>query len=233
MTTTVRRGEGAFGTGSLTVVSNTSTSGSGRRIRGLDAEQRRQQRRDALLDAALDLFASQGYPSTSIEQLCQHAYVGTKAFYETFSSREECYTALLSRISDDAFAQLATILEEHADEDEQVLAERLLSRFAHAFLDDDRFAVVSFGSGSAITPEADRQRRGTRRQAATFIEQLWRQGGDEIGSDHHGVAVGIVGGLFDILADHMFDPPAEPDVEALVVRLTNFYSVTRRGMRAR
>jgi len=218
--------------GSLTAVSTARGSASGRRIRGLDAEQRRQQRRDALLKAALDLFASQGYLATSIEQLCQHAYVGTKSFYETFSSREECYAALLARISDDVFGQLATLVEEHSGDDENALSERLLSRFAHAFLDDPRFAAVSFGSGSAITPEADRQRRGTRRQAAAFIESLWQRYGEPVDEDHHGVAVGIVGGLFDILADHMYDQPADADVEALVVRLTNFYLATRRGMRA-
>ena len=58
-----------------------------RTIRGLDAEERRAQRRAQLLDAALELFAANGYLNTSIEQLCQAAYVGTKAFYEVFDSR--------------------------------------------------------------------------------------------------------------------------------------------------
>lgn len=39
----------------------------GRRIRGLDAEQRRAQRRAQLLTAAFDLFARDGYVNTSIE----------------------------------------------------------------------------------------------------------------------------------------------------------------------
>lgn len=215
---------------SLSVVNATAKESSGRRIRGLDAEQRREQRRQALLDAGLELFAAQGYPNTSIEQLCQHAYVGTKAFYETFSSRDECYSALLSRISDDVFGQLAVITQRHADESEEELSRRLLSRFAHAFLDEPSYAIVSFGSGSAITPEADRQRRENRRQAADFIEGLWRQFGDPVGPEQRGIAVGIVGGLFDILADHMSEPASGGDIESVVEQLVSFYAATRRGM---
>ena len=70
-----------------------------RTIRGLDAEQRRAERREQLLDAALKLFAANGYLGTSIEQICSTAYIGTKSFYELFSSREECYLALLQRTS--------------------------------------------------------------------------------------------------------------------------------------
>lgn len=72
----------------------------GRRIRGLDAEQRRAQRRDQLLTAAFDLFAQDGYVNTSIEQICQTAYVGNKAFYELFDSKEDCFLALLNQIGD-------------------------------------------------------------------------------------------------------------------------------------
>ena len=49
-----------------------------RRIRGLDAEQRRDQRRRQLLESALELFAGQGYQNTSIEQICQHVMIIAK-----------------------------------------------------------------------------------------------------------------------------------------------------------
>ena len=64
-----------------------------RTIRGMDAEQRRAQRREQLLAAAFELFARDGYANTSIEQICQTAYVGNKAFYDLFDSKEDCYIA--------------------------------------------------------------------------------------------------------------------------------------------
>ena len=66
----------------------TGVTSAGRRVRGLDADQRRKQRRDQLLATTLDLLAAKGYQSVSIEQICQTAYVSTKSFYELFDSKD-------------------------------------------------------------------------------------------------------------------------------------------------
>lgn len=202
----------------------------GRTIRGLDAEQRRLQRRQSLLDAGLELFAAQGYLGTTIEQLCQQAYVGTKAFYETFESRDDLYVALLAQIADNAFARLGE-LDTAADRDEPETAQVLLAGFAHAFVDDLRFAKVTFGEGSAITPLAERQRRTNRRTAAAFVEAIWQRYDARAGERSHHVAIGLIGGLFDIIADWVLDrsdaTPAPADVEELVQRLVAFYAAVR------
>jgi AcrR family transcriptional regulator len=213
-------------------VAEASTNGpAGRRIRGLDADQRRAQRRDALLDAALDLFAEQGYLGTSIEQICQRAYVGTKSFYEVFDSRESCYVALLRRITEQTTAHMVRVLEA-APADEPAATRILIEAFAHWFADDVRLAKVTFGEGSAITPAAERQRRANRRWAAEFIESIWQRYGAGSGRTR-GVAVGVVGGLFEIVADwvHDADVTDEKAVATLVHDLVSFYSATRAGMR--
>lgn len=212
-----------------------ATAGSApRRIRGLDAEQRRQQRRDALLEAGLDLFASQGFINTTIEQLCQHAYVGTKAFYETFASREDLYSALLAGISTKVLGDIAQLAADQPDLDEDVLLPLLLSAFAHAFVDDVRYAKVTFGEGSAITPEAERQRRSNRRAAASFVESLWQRYAAAPLEAGHGIAIGVIGGLFDIVADWVLDleaqEPSEGEIDVLVSRLLTFYRAVRHGM---
>src|SRR6266508_4521605 len=71
----------------------------GRRIRGLDAHQRQARRRADLLEATLELVATKGYANTSIEQICQTAFVGTKSFYEIFDSKEACYLAHIEETS--------------------------------------------------------------------------------------------------------------------------------------
>src|SRR5262245_40922398 len=55
-----------------------------RRIRGLDAEQRKALRREQLLASALELFSSDGYHSVSVDQICAAALVSTKSFYADF-----------------------------------------------------------------------------------------------------------------------------------------------------
>lgn len=201
----------------------------GRRIRGLDAEQRKLQRRQALLDAALELFAQNGFVPTTIEQLCQAAYVGTKGFYETFESRDDLYAALLARITEEAFSRLAEVDAEVASADERTASRRILATFAHVFVDDVRVAKVTFGAGSAITPVAEQQRRANRRTAAAFVLSIWsRYAGEQDHAQH--VAIGLIGGLFDIIADWLLDiggEPSEDQIEELVLRLVAFYEAVR------
>src|SRR6266511_5835073 len=95
-----------------------------RRIKGLDADERRAQRRSQLLDAALERFAANGYQNTSIEQLCQSAYVGTKAFYEVFDSREACYIALLQEITERLSERMIAVMAKAPDDERE--ASRML-----------------------------------------------------------------------------------------------------------
>ncbi|MHB8587550.1 MAG: TetR/AcrR family transcriptional regulator [Candidatus Dormibacteraceae bacterium] len=63
-----------------------------------------QQRRDARLerrrrriaDAALELFATRGYNATSVEDVVERAKMSKSAFYEFFTSKEDCFRDLLA-----------------------------------------------------------------------------------------------------------------------------------------
>ena len=64
-----------------------------------------QQRRDARLEkrrarlagAALDLFATKGYNATSVEEVVERARMSKSAFYEFFTSKEDCFRELLEQ----------------------------------------------------------------------------------------------------------------------------------------
>ncbi len=51
----------------------------------------------ALLDAALELFAEQGYGATSIPEICARAGLTKGAFYSNFASKDALFLALLDR----------------------------------------------------------------------------------------------------------------------------------------
>jgi AcrR family transcriptional regulator len=207
----------------------------GRRIRGLDADQRQEQRRQQLLDAALALIASQGYANTSIEQICQTAYVGTKGFYELFDSKESCYLALLDEtIGRVGERMVAALREAPADEDEAIRA--LASTFAHAVADDPRVARATLAQTGSISPAVDRHQRESRRWGAQFIEHAWRRYGLACApaGDLHPVAVGVVGGSFDLVVDWLHDRGNEPgDIDALIDALTGFHDLVRAGLASR
>lgn len=213
----------------------------GRVIRGLTADQRKAERREQLLDAALDLIAKDGYLATTIEQICATAYVGTKSFYEVFDNREDCYVALLQRTSERLMADMMAVAS-RAEGNERQAVPGIIAAFAHALLDDPRVAKVTFGQAGGISKTVERQRRTNRRWAAGFLEQIWdrydtpldpeAEPKDELDQrSRHAVAIGLVGGLFDLIADWLLDADVYvPDqVEALVEDMTSFYITLRRG----
>ncbi|WP_328334967.1 TetR/AcrR family transcriptional regulator [Kribbella sp. NBC_00382] len=217
----------------------------GRVIRGLTADQRKAERREQLLDAALDLIAAHGYLGTSIEQICTTAYVGTKSFYEVFDNREDCYVALLQRTSERLMADMMAVAA-RAEGNERQAVPGIVAAFAHALLDDPRVAKVTFGQAGGISKTVERQRRTNRRWAASFLEQIWDRydgvpdSAEELDRDEpdlrarHAIAIGLVGGLFDLIADWLLDAdPFVPDqVESLIEDLTSFYITVRRGLAA-
>jgi AcrR family transcriptional regulator len=212
----------------------------GRRIRGLDADERRAERREQVLDAGLDLFAAHGYLNTSIEQICTTAYVGTKSFYEVFENREACYLALLQRTSERLEADMVAVAEQAAEQaagNERQAVPRLIAAFAHALVDDPRVAKVTFGMASGISETIERQRRTNRRWAAGFLETIWQRydgtsPGDPDERTRHAVAIGLVGGLFDLISDWLLDADLRSDtqLETLIDDMTTFYITVRRGL---
>ncbi|MEU8223998.1 TetR/AcrR family transcriptional regulator [Kribbella sp. NPDC048915] len=206
-----------------------------RTIRGLDAGQRRAEGREQLLDAALKLFAANGYHRTSIEQICSTASIDVKRFDELFGNREECYLALLRRTSERLQEQMVEAAAQAAGNERQQ-APRLLAAFVHALVDDPRITRVTFGMASGISESVERQRRANRRWAAGFLVQQWdRYDGpqpQEQRAVRHSVAIGLIGGLFDLVSDWLPDADlnSSAQVEALIDDLTRFYITVRRGL---
>src|SRR3954453_16362233 len=68
---------------------------SGRRYRGLSAEERRADQRRRLVRAAIEGFAQRGYHRTSVEDIVRSAKTSRTAFYAFFDNREDAmYGAL-------------------------------------------------------------------------------------------------------------------------------------------
>lgn len=193
-----------------------------RRIRGLDAEQRRAQRREQILDAALELFATRGYLNTPIELLCQTAFVSTKSFYEVFASREECALELFEDTSARFRTQLASALAVSA-EDENA-ARRLLTTFIALLAEDPRRASITFGLAGTDFPGFERVRQSNRRWAADAVEALWIRNGKA--GDLSRRAIAVVGGIFDVIGRWLTDTDltGTGDAAKLVDDLSAFYA---------
>ncbi|MFC7429836.1 TetR/AcrR family transcriptional regulator [Nocardia tengchongensis] len=206
-----------------------------RRIRGLDADERSAQRRRQLLTAATELFARQSYSGTSIEQICQQAFVGTKGFYDHFESKEACYTALLEQISTGIQQRVAEVAADTADADWPTRRAAVLAAFVHAIADDPRLAKVTFGEAGGISPAVEAMRRSNRRWSAEFLKHQWLQADPAEEPRLLALALATIGGMFELVADwlhHHDDGGAPESVDTLIADLERFVSVVDAGRAA-
>ncbi|WP_067841085.1 TetR/AcrR family transcriptional regulator [Nocardia lijiangensis] len=141
----------------------------GRNYAGLSKEQRVAQRRARLMDAALELFGTQGYAATSIERLCTVANVSTRSFYEDVGSREALLIALVDRINTRAVARASEALARTGNEP---LSSRVAAGF-RAYLEvtcaDRRSARVCYVEVVGVSPAVEEWRREQRRLLSALL----------------------------------------------------------------
>ncbi|MET8874608.1 TetR/AcrR family transcriptional regulator [Nocardia sp. NPDC004604] len=141
----------------------------GRSYGGLSKEQRVAQRQGRLIDAALELFGTQGYAATSIERLCTVANVSTRSFYEDMGSREALLIALVNRITSHAVERS---LESMARTAGQPLSARVGDSF-RAYLEvtcaDRRSARVCYVEVVGVSPAVEDWRGRQRRLLSSLL----------------------------------------------------------------
>jgi AcrR family transcriptional regulator len=71
-------------------------------------------RREAILDAALPLFADCGFETTSVNEIATAAGVAKPVLYDHFGSKQELYVALAEREAAAMFAALADTFDPEA-----------------------------------------------------------------------------------------------------------------------
>jgi AcrR family transcriptional regulator len=173
------------------------------------------ERRAAILDAAMNVFADRGYHASSIDEIAREAGVSKALIYEHFASKQALWASLLDTQAAEIFRRLAAgaataepgevRLRSGVDAfltfvEERPGAWRMLFREAAdpevaAFLDRVRSQVAGVVAALiAAEPAASPDDRADRRQA---IEMLAEQ------------LVGAVQALANWWADHQEVPRAE------------------------
>lgn len=109
---------------------------------GLTPAQRQAERRQALLDAALDEIVSAGWRQLRVETVCSRAQVNRRYFYELFSDLDDLAGALVDQLAQDAIAACSAV---PADTPMPEFARATLDAFVRHLTDDPRRAQVLFG----------------------------------------------------------------------------------------
>jgi AcrR family transcriptional regulator len=201
--------------------------------RGRTLEERRAERRAALLDSALELFGTNGYAATSIGELCRVSYVTTRYFYEEYGDREslllELYEKLIAEVGERVIAESAPPGPNHAAE----ATRARLSAFVYGVTRDERTArVLLLESGS---PRLEVRRREAHRFFATFIAQTsfrYVEAGEVPPThDYELLALMFVGAVNEAVTHWVLSPPDErPDREHIIDTILEMWVIIREAL---
>lgn len=191
---------------------------------GLTPEQRRQQRRDALVDAGLELFGTKGYNSTSVEEVCRTAYVSTRNFYEEFDNREALLWHLVYETMAEAYAALRGG-DGWPGAGRHELRDRIAA-MVHAFADDPRRARLVFVECRGMSLLQEHRRRAAQQGFAQLLASLIeeRAGAAVLTDKTRGTfALAIVGAVDLIVSDWVLQPE-RPSLDELIDSLVEVVS---------
>lgn len=173
-----------------------------------NAEDREQERRERLLAAALQLFATQGYANTTIEALCSEAKVTTRNFYQAFAGREALLLALYNQMMQELQAALLAAMQSTQGTLEEKM-QLLIQALVQHYLTDTRRARVGVLEVVGASPAIEQRRRevihGIAMHMQLFLDGLAAQ---QLipARNYHWLAIAIVGGINEMMAEWLMNP---------------------------
>lgn len=162
---------------------------------GLDADQRQAQRREQLLEAALERFAADGWADATVTGICATAGLSRRYLYEQFDDREELFLALMDRIADDVQAVVRSSLESAAGHPPATRARSVLSALVEHFAADPRVVHVALVESLAAPPFRERRRLLVGRFSELAARLLAAFGGEAAAERRPGERAAVVGAL--------------------------------------
>ena len=137
--------------------------------RGKSPEERVADRRERLLDAALEVFTSRTFHGAKVRDVCQEAGLTERYFYESFGGKQELLMALADMIVED-FVTAALPSIAMVGDDLGGAIEGAMAAVVHSLTDDPRRARILFVESVGISPAAEAKRRSVIGKLATVIQ---------------------------------------------------------------
>jgi AcrR family transcriptional regulator len=192
---------------------------SGRRYRGLSADERRADQRRRLVRAAIEEFAARGYHRTSVEDIVRSARTSRTAFYAFFDNREDAmYGALQTSLRHLLDTVRSRLIRTKPEEN---VVEVGIRAYVDCLVADPAAARIILLEGVGTSPEVNALRSRTRREIADLLRDLWREYDPDAAASSQApaISVGVFGILFESMVHlaetgHLDDAPSH--VPALV-----------------
>ena len=167
---------------------------------GRSAEQLMQERRQRLMDTALELFGTVGYVPTTVEKICSHAKVTTRHFYEHFKDREALLMAIFDTILQETRQKvLAEIITSDLPLEQRFVG--AVNAFLTSHLDDPRRAKITTQEILGVSQRVEAHRNVLITEFALLIESyltLLVAEGKLPARNYRILAFGIVGAMHEL-----------------------------------
>ncbi|WP_233608418.1 TetR/AcrR family transcriptional regulator [Nocardia stercoris] len=134
---------------------------------GVSADERRAQRRAALLSAALEIIGTQGLEKLTVAGLCAEAGLNERYYYEQFDSRDAVLTALFDEIATELAAAVTRDVSQTRG-DTRATARAAIAAGIGVLTDDPRKARVALII-SAATPQLRARTAATNTAFAALV----------------------------------------------------------------
>ncbi len=188
---------------------------------GLNADERHLRRREQLLAAGLERFATDGWADATVAGICRTAGLSQRYLYEHVADREELFLAVVDRIGD----EVEQVVRDAASTPGASPVERarlVLEAIADYFAADPRTVRVALVE-SLATPRFRNRRRELLRRFSDLATRLMRAlRDDDAAPSPAAAATGalLTGGLVELLIAWATDQDPIVPPEDLVDHVT-------------
>lgn len=190
--------------------------------------------RQALIEAAAELFATKGYSGTGTKEIAGTAETSETTIYRQFGSKSELFSAAVAEPFHDFLAEYETFFEsamEREDWSDQMITERCIERLYH-HLRERRNSVIAMIYVHADPAAAEPAHQARERIDAFFTAlheigvRRWRRdpGGLDVGrlQLNHRFLVAIVFTMAALDTWFVATGPDRPDEKTLLDAITTF-----------
>jgi AcrR family transcriptional regulator len=197
-----------------------------RPYRGVSHDDRRAQRREQLVAAAISVYGERGYRHATVKAVCEAAGLTERYFYESFANSDELLIASYNAVTAKVFGVL-TRAAEAAGRDRAERARAMLGAYFRVLQDDPRSARVFLVEIRGVSREVDKafdvSLRTIGREVARIIAPP-RAAHDDL------LQAGVVGGVIHIALQWIEDGYA-PAVETVTESALRLMMVLARAAR--
>jgi AcrR family transcriptional regulator len=151
----------------------------------------RHERRRQLLDAALEVFVSQGYHAAAMDEIAERAGVSKPVLYQHFPGKLELYLALLDESVDTLVETVRDALRTNADPKQRVAA-TFGAYFEYVGGQGQAYRLI-FESDLSNEPAVRDRLDLVQRQCAEMVSRTVKQDAGISDDEAHLLSVGMVG----------------------------------------